>query len=256
MVFQHKGSSSPVSGELLHVWNVACRDYVLVMRKRLNIQNSLYFLFPFCAVKVELVIQLGEVMWFTFSGHQEPRALVAFICCWLRNQKTRWVNHPVCLSLNLFANLVLMGVVMTMCPCGHIGLFCLVGTEELPPYPVLQSLYWKLAMSDWWVDHWCREQLGREVFTLVELGRRDRQGSPLATNRKLKWVVNEADNECIQNFGEESSWKPSACKTGLEDNIRLLDCEDGRWMKLAQDRNEWRALVLTVLNLRILLPWC
>jgi hypothetical protein len=31
-------------------------------------------------------------------------------------------------------------------------------------------------------------------------------------------------------------------------------CEDGRWMELAQDRVQWRALVSAVLNLRVLLP--
>jgi hypothetical protein len=30
--------------------------------------------------------------------------------------------------------------------------------------------------------------------------------------------------------------------------------EDGRWMELAQDRVQWRALVLAVLNLQVLLP--
>jgi hypothetical protein len=30
--------------------------------------------------------------------------------------------------------------------------------------------------------------------------------------------------------------------------------EDGRWMELAQDRVQWRALGLAVLNLRVLLP--
>jgi hypothetical protein len=30
--------------------------------------------------------------------------------------------------------------------------------------------------------------------------------------------------------------------------------EDGRWIELAQDRVQWRALVLAVLNLRVLLP--
>jgi hypothetical protein len=30
-------------------------------------------------------------------------------------------------------------------------------------------------------------------------------------------------------------------------------CEDGRWMELAQDLVQWRALVLAVLNLRVLL---
>jgi hypothetical protein len=32
-----------------------------------------------------------------------------------------------------------------------------------------------------------------------------------------------------------------------------MGCEDGMWMELAQDRVQWRALVLAVLNLRVLL---
>jgi hypothetical protein len=37
-------------------------------------------------------------------------------------------------------------------------------------------------------------------------------------------------------------------------DLREMSCEDGRWMELAQDRAQWRALVLAVLNLRVLLP--
>jgi hypothetical protein len=37
-------------------------------------------------------------------------------------------------------------------------------------------------------------------------------------------------------------------------DLREIYCEDGRWMELAQDRVQWQALVLAVLNLRILLP--
>jgi hypothetical protein len=33
-----------------------------------------------------------------------------------------------------------------------------------------------------------------------------------------------------------------------------VGCEDGRWVELAQDRVQWRALVLAVMNLRVLLP--
>ena len=36
--------------------------------------------------------------------------------------------------------------------------------------------------------------------------------------------------------------------------LREIRCEDGRWMELAQDRVQWQALVLAVLNLLILLP--
>jgi hypothetical protein len=37
-------------------------------------------------------------------------------------------------------------------------------------------------------------------------------------------------------------------------DLRDTGCEDGRWTELAQDRVQWRALVLAVLNLRVLLP--
>jgi hypothetical protein len=33
-----------------------------------------------------------------------------------------------------------------------------------------------------------------------------------------------------------------------------MDCEAGRWMELAQDRFQCRALLLAVLNLRVLVP--
>jgi len=46
-------------------------------------------------------------------------------------------------------------------------------------------------------------------------------------------------------------------KRRWEDHIKIgnreLGCGDGRWMKPAQDRVQWRALVLAVLKLRILL---
>jgi hypothetical protein len=45
----------------------------------------------------------------------------------------------------------------------------------------------------------------------------------------------------------------------IEDTIKMdlrrqiYNCRDLKWMKLAQDRAQWRALVLSVLNLRVLL---
>jgi hypothetical protein len=33
-------------------------------------------------------------------------------------------------------------------------------------------------------------------------------------------------------------------------------CEDGRWIELAQDRVQWQALVLAVLNIQFLLSQC
>jgi hypothetical protein len=36
-------------------------------------------------------------------------------------------------------------------------------------------------------------------------------------------------------------------------DLRETGCEDGKWLELVQDRVQWRALVLAVLNLRVLL---
>jgi hypothetical protein len=35
--------------------------------------------------------------------------------------------------------------------------------------------------------------------------------------------------------------------------VTEIGCEYGRWMKLAQDRVHWRALLLAVLNLRVMI---
>jgi hypothetical protein len=37
-------------------------------------------------------------------------------------------------------------------------------------------------------------------------------------------------------------------------HLREIVCEDGRWMKMAQDRVQWQGFVSAALNLRILLP--
>jgi hypothetical protein len=37
-------------------------------------------------------------------------------------------------------------------------------------------------------------------------------------------------------------------------DLRKMGCEEGRWMELAQDHVQWRALVLPVSNVRILPP--
>jgi hypothetical protein len=37
-------------------------------------------------------------------------------------------------------------------------------------------------------------------------------------------------------------------------DLTVMGCEDGRWMELAQDRVQWRALVLLVLNLGVMVP--
>jgi hypothetical protein len=58
-----------------------------------------------------------------------------------------------------------------------------------------------------------------------------------------------------RNFFESDKRKRAEEK---EENIELdlseICCEGGSWMELAQDRVQWQALVLAVLNLGVLLP--
>jgi hypothetical protein len=37
-------------------------------------------------------------------------------------------------------------------------------------------------------------------------------------------------------------------------DLKEVCCENGRWIEVAQDNVQWRALVLAMLNLRVLLP--
>jgi hypothetical protein len=62
---------------------------------------------------------------------------------------------------------------------------------------------------------------------------------------------------CIQHFG----WRPEGRRPlgrprrGWEDNIKMgfreIGFGDVDWIDLAQDRDRWRALVNTVMNLRV-----
>ena len=60
---------------------------------------------------------------------------------------------------------------------------------------------------------------------------------------------NERDKECIQNFSEEAFWKwPFGRQIRWENNINMdlnmLHRDNGRWMKLAQNRVQRRAVVV------------
>jgi hypothetical protein len=37
-------------------------------------------------------------------------------------------------------------------------------------------------------------------------------------------------------------------------NLREIGSEGGRWIELAQDRDQWRALILAALKLQVMLP--
>jgi hypothetical protein len=60
----------------------------------------------------------------------------------------------------------------------------------------------------------------------------------------------------VAGFGIRGVEPSSSAARQLISNVDLreLGCEDVRWMELAQDCVQWRALVLGVLNLRVLMP--
>jgi hypothetical protein len=58
---------------------------------------------------------------------------------------------------------------------------------------------------------------------------------------------------CADFVGQESCKVDENEKVNSRVDFREIVCEDGRWMELAQDRVQWLALVLAVLNSRVLL---
>jgi hypothetical protein len=62
---------------------------------------------------------------------------------------------------------------------------------------------------------------------------------------------------------KQCKWKPDIYMVPICSQIRRTTVviarseagsEDGKWVELAQDRVQWRALELAVMNLRVLLP--
>lgn len=56
--------------------------------------------------------------------------------------------------------------------------------------------------------------------------------------------------KCLEkhSHGTQSKWEDN-----IKINIRELNCEGRRWMQMSQDRAHWRASVLMVLNVNVLL---
>jgi hypothetical protein len=46
----------------------------------------------------------------------------------------------------------------------------------------------------------------------------------------------------------------SRCENGIRMDLREIGWGSVQWMQLAQDRDRWRAIVDTVMNLRVLAP--
>jgi hypothetical protein len=59
------------------------------------------------------------------------------------------------------------------------------------------------------------------------------------------------DEKCVENF----SWKIGRLRRRLKDNIRMdlrkIGLGSVDWIHLAHDMDQWRAVVYTVMNLRV-----
>jgi DNA polymerase III delta prime subunit len=51
-------------------------------------------------------------------------------------------------------------------------------------------------------------------------------------------------------------WQRRRAEDNIKMDLREIGCEDGRWLEVAEERIQWRALVLRMLELRVLLPHC
>jgi hypothetical protein len=67
----------------------------------------------------------------------------------------------------------------------------------------------------------------------------------------VSWTCISDRGTCLQNIGGETLGPVDRGEDGRI--LGKIGCDDGRWMELAQDRVQWRAVVLAVLNLGVLL---
>jgi hypothetical protein len=77
-----------------------------------------------------------------------------------------------------------------------------------------------------------------------------------------KISIRKPDKKYLQNIGEEAWREEKTWRTrrAWADNIKIglmeVGLEDVYWINLADDRDRWRALVNTLLNIRILKKNC
>jgi hypothetical protein len=73
-------------------------------------------------------------------------------------------------------------------------------------------------------------------------------------SRRIRWagLVTEMRNPCNNSVGKLKGNRPLGIPRRIrEDNIRI-GWEGVDWILLVQDRNQWRAVVNMVVNLRVL----
>jgi hypothetical protein len=82
-------------------------------------------------------------------------------------------------------------------------------------------------------------------------------------SRRMRWVVHVAcmgGEKCAQGFGHKSKRKEATQKTNaqmrawVKMDLRETTSEGVEWIHLVQDRDQWQALVNTVIKLQVLAP--
>jgi hypothetical protein len=83
-------------------------------------------------------------------------------------------------------------------------------------------------------------------------------------SRRLKWAghvarMGEERNVYRVLVGKTEGKRPlgrprRGCKNGIRMDLRGIGCRGVEWIQLAQDRDRWRAVLNTVMNLRVLAP--
>jgi hypothetical protein len=83
-------------------------------------------------------------------------------------------------------------------------------------------------------------------------------------SRKMRWARHVARMGEGRNVYRVLAGKPEEKRTlgrprrrwedGIKMDIRAIGWRDVEWIHLAQDRDHWRAVVSTVMNLRVLSP--
>jgi hypothetical protein len=71
-------------------------------------------------------------------------------------------------------------------------------------------------------------------------------------SRRMRWarhVEGMGDEECIYDIGGRARRKETTRKTNIKMDLREIGWDGVDWIELAQDREQWRALVNTVMNL-------